>query len=279
MCSKHQFQFGDFSTLPFDMVEQVLEAPSMRGFSTLPFDMVEHVLSNLSLIELARISTTCSNFRAVYRTQIPREQKARCKLAVKLCGRERIACIVALIVDLLKGEPFSEDYHDAKWNECCISADWVLHGPLPRSSAGSRPKRKPGDIRVWIMPGTQDCSQPLYGSIALTAGNWQLSRITVKVLRSGKGAVIEVVPTWDGDLEVVSLMQALLSEGLLRFVRDKGQNLEVCVRRASDGPIPSHAVLRAQVAPLLACAARYTHEHKLSGPCRIFKTNLFIGGA
>ncbi len=124
-----------FSTLPFDMAEQVLETSPIRGFSTLPFDMVEHVLANLSLIELARISETFSAFRAVPRTQMPREQKARCNLSVSFTGHERIKRIVALIVDLLKGVPFSKDYFSEKWNECAGFPQmgcWMGHIPNHR---------------------------------------------------------------------------------------------------------------------------------------------------
>jgi hypothetical protein len=259
------------------------ETSHITSFSTLPFEMVEQVLAKLSLIELARISTTCSAFRAVSRTQIPREQEARCKLAVKVCGRERIARIVALIVGLLKGEPFSKDLITEKWNERWISADGVLYGPLPRSSAGSRPQPEHGDIRVLIMPGSQDGSRTVYGSIAVAAGDWASSRIMVKALRDDKGAVTDVFPIWDGDLEVVALMQALLmSVGLVRLVQDEGQKFEIWIRRVSGcshAPMAPRAVLRAQVAPLVALATRHTHIDNMLGHWSIFETNMFIEGA
>jgi hypothetical protein len=136
-------------------------------------------------------------------------------------------------------------------------------------------------MRVWIRPGSQECSSPVFGSIALAAPNWAWSCITVRIFRNGKGAVIDVNPVNHKDREVLSLMQAVLSAGLARFVQDEGLKIEICVQRSTHGhgPIVSRAVLRAQVAPLLECATRYTLDDRMLGTSRIFKACMLIGRA
>jgi hypothetical protein len=248
------------------------------GWSTLPFDVVELILANLSLVELARVSTTCSAFGAVSRTQMPREQKARCKLAVRLFGQERTGRIVALILHLLKEKPWSEHFLHGEWNECWISADGVLKGPAPQSLP-HRMQPEHGDIRVWALPGTGDDSITHHSRIMLRAQNWDWSCITILFHRKGPGAVFDVVTLGDDDLEVVALLQALLNGGLAQFVQDEGQQLEVSVRRGRCGPISSRAVLRAQVAPLLPYAPRYSQVEKTLDEWEIFTTDMFIGGA
>jgi hypothetical protein len=97
------------------------------------------ILVNLPLGDVASISTTCQCFHRVYRILMSEEQQARCELAVRSFGGQRIACIAGLIDRLVKGEPLSLDLVDDNTSRFWVSGDGVLvpvpcQSPIPRSA-------------------------------------------------------------------------------------------------------------------------------------------------
>jgi hypothetical protein len=218
--------------------------------------MVHEILANLSLIGLARISRTCRSFNAVYRRLLAKEQKARHNLANSSCGRERVMGMIWFTTHLLKEEVAEAQFFRKSWGSAWrVCADGTLHGPIRPTSVRQSP-REPGDILVWpyLIPGP-----PAIGSVYVEAGNCRFGQFFMKFGCNGKGVTIFVTPASDDDLVFVAIVHAMLSKGLASFVYEAGSRVEIRIR----GPInPTNrgtpAGLKAQIAPLLPFASRYT---------------------
>jgi hypothetical protein len=128
------------------------ERSHTASWGSLHEDLLTGILANLSLVELARISRTCRSFKAVYGRLMVAQQKSRRDLAVKLFGRERITCLLALITYLLKWEPSPSDISEEVERNGWISADGVLH-MLPPDDLVWEFMTKAGDITLSLVVG------------------------------------------------------------------------------------------------------------------------------
>jgi hypothetical protein len=234
---------------------QAIGKSPTTSWSSLPNDMVDVILANLSLIELAELSRTCTSFNAVYRRLIAQEQKARRNLAVNCCRLERIRVLARLTGHLLKDEVLHPCFFARAQNAWWISADGVLHGPV--CAYGVRQlAREAGDIFVWMY---LEKGPPAISNLFVEVTNCTAGQVTMQFNGERKGVTIYVFPTSQDDLAVVSVVQAMLSEGLADFVHEVGSRVEIRIR----GPIiPGSRItpagLKAQIAPLLSFASRYT---------------------
>jgi hypothetical protein len=241
---------------------------SDKSLISLPLEMLEEILGKLSLFEGARMAATCRTLHALYRPLMAREQKARYDLAVKSCGRERIACILALIKLLLTGRrlrPWDGKLAHGRWNDCWVCADGVLRGPT-RLNPHSRERGE--DILASICPGQDWRDSPhVYEIILFGPPSWQGAGVSFRVDRNRVGTLIDAVTTGDGNLHMVALLQALLSDGLAQSIHDAGQHVEIRLRPVrihSESEITREG-LRAQIAPLLPFVSQYTPVRKASG--------------
>jgi hypothetical protein len=160
------------------------------SWRSLPHDMVDVILSNLALLELARIASTCHAFHALYRQQLAAVQEARTALAKKSFGDKRIKRISAVVDRFLKREPLGT-YHvvrdrntDYDRNIHRIS----LEGKIPRVFAASQRIHETCD--AFVSAGYNG-SQPLYygrydpDTLWVRAGD--RSRLLMQIHRSRRG--------------------------------------------------------------------------------------------
>lgn len=197
------------------------------------------------------MSTTCSTFRAVYLQRMAALQKSRVDLALSLCGRERVACIIALIADLLLGKPRKEDFVANQPNRFWVTADGDLLGPM-HNTLGMQWTIETGDL--WVMP-FQEGMYVWCNFNPVDAPDYERSFLSVHIRPDRKGVVINVRPSQDQDLRPVAMLQALLAGGLAEFfdIAGKWAYINIIVQGTSAGvmALKDHAV------PLLPFASRY----------------------
>jgi hypothetical protein len=231
------------------------------SWDLLPNELVEVVLANLSLIDLARTSPTCSSFKAVYRRLMAQQQKARCDLVFKSCSREQIACLVRLIAHLLKKESLEagsirREEGSVREEEGClhISTAGVLYGP-PLCVPLWQMISTAGDIHVDVWQPAQEPS-----ILFLHTEKCALGAVRMIFNSFWQGVTLLVIPSGDEDLEPLAFMQVLLSEGLAEVFRDAGKDAEIQVEgsRYPADKVATRAGLKAQIAPLLPFASHYT---------------------
>jgi hypothetical protein len=220
----------------------------------LPDDMVEVILGNLRIDELARISTTCSEFKAASGRRMAVQQKARFDQAVKACGAQRIACLIALIAHLLHGYCLNAHFSAHKWSFCRITAGGVLTGPGPRTLAGQAMGAE-GDFRISISLNWHDDWVALF---FVETQEWGQSHLTVRISRDRRQVRISVAPTHDEDYQAVSLVQAMLSEGLAQFAHEAGKVVDISMKRSPTTSSCTQEGFKAQIISLLPYASLYT---------------------
>jgi hypothetical protein len=175
------------------------------GWKDLPEDMEEEILPRLSLLEMARTSALCRSFRARYRTRMAAEQEARCKLAIKSFGIERIARIVSVITHHLEGESRFPGLVDGKWHHFWVSTAGVLQGPCSRNEAVEKSDAE--NISMSFFPayrttgyGTEDC-------LLVGLPDWRRDQLTMWLRRDLKGVTFKVYPKSDADLLMMAMIQ------------------------------------------------------------------------
>jgi hypothetical protein len=87
---------------------------------------------------------------------------------------------------------------------------------------------------------------------------FDFGRLNVYFTDDRVGIAFCVVPRGDEDLEPLAFMQALLSEGVAKVCRDAGKDAEVRVEGSRYPVMGTPAGWKAQIAPLLPFASRYT---------------------
>jgi hypothetical protein len=219
------------------------------GWETLPFEVQELILAQLTLMDLARVATTCKVFHAVFPGVVAKEQSARCNIAAECFGRGRITYIAGLVERIFKGEALGISAAKSKRgrSRCWISADGKAHGSRPHPHRFSLQNPHDRDSMVC-------CSWRPYagGFPGLYISAFAKKGTEVYMQFDGKtGASIFVLPTANGDFEGVALVQALLSEGLSRICRDAGQPIHIHVRGLAVSSGLTKAGCKAQIAPLL----------------------------
>ncbi len=239
------------------------------SWSSLPLDMVELILGHLSLVDVAQISRTSRTFQAMYRARMLLEQKARCELAIKSCGRKRILCVLGIFQHLLKGDSLCPEFVDNKWNHFWICAQGVLHALDPLSSAKSSRSsiRKDVGLEVWVCPGGYGLRRASAKSkcrdeqkiVVRVFPGW--SQLSMNIDHTPMRSVIDVRTRGDDDVVPVALLQALLSEGLALCMHDAGQHVEVRIRPDFDFCEVTQVGLKAQIAPLMPFAPHGTPLH------------------
>lgn len=228
------------------------------SWSVLPDDVVHVILDKVRLIDLARITTACTSFRAAYRRRMGVEEEARRQLAVNTFGAARIACILDLTVRLLKKEPLLPGLRDEFWDWFRIHEDGFLHGPLRRAPLDT-PNN--GDIDVWLWRTKVPCLDGAWGGIDVTAPEGEG---TMQMKFRPLFVDVEVIPTNDEDLVPMALVQALLGGGLARIIRDVGAHAEVRVGRFEKARY-TQTGLKVQIAPLSPFGSQYTPVEKAVG--------------
>lgn len=191
--------------------------PHVMNWGAMPEEMAELIPSKLPLVYLARLSTTCILFQAVFCKQLAGEQKARCNFAIEWLGRERIISILTLIKRWLEGETFkAHEDEGLLTNWCCIAEDGTYHNEpsqphLPAIMFCQRYKR-------YYAAGVK--GDGVHGTYVSTivAGAAYLD-----VSQQSNNAPITVRKYHDQHLEGVAVVQALLSEGLGRVFDEAGR--------------------------------------------------------
>ncbi len=230
------------------------------SWASLPDDIVEEILAKLSLLELARISRTCSSFNALYDRRLEGEPKARHDLANKAFGHERIARIGALAACFLKGEPLGLPLVEGGTGRFSMSVD----GAVVHLGRGSGPRAKAGESIVSVSDYDWLCPRRVRQmfTVDVYAEN---GSIVYMVMHNNKlEATINLSPSSDDDLEGVALVQALLSGGLAQSISDAGVLFTINIW-------PSHlneelctpSGLRAQRLPLLGYASGFKSVTKV----------------
>jgi hypothetical protein len=240
------------------------------SWSDLPTDMVEEIFSHLSLLDSARISSTCYSFRELYGTRMVAEQGARCDLVIQAFGHARIQCLVDLLATYMRGDSLHAAWVSGRRNMFSVSADGAL---VPNPWAWRAFQRGDGGLaadgqasftgmRVAIWPYQYITADGKGNAdrICIETPGWAWGYLSVSISQA-KRIMIDMNPH-DADLKLVALLQAMLSQGLAQLMRDAGRYAVVDIQ-----PLPESAVLKewglsAQILPLMPFVSRYTPWRK-----------------
>jgi hypothetical protein len=218
--------------------------------SCLPANMVEVILGNLSLLELARVSSTCRAFHALYRKQLAAIREACTALSNKSFSQKQILRLGDVITRFLKAEAWGLDFIDHDTNFYQISAEGVISHVLqsPQMTAEARD--------AFVSPSI---NQPLYfacfGPDTLSVRGRNASRLLMRIHRTQRGHAINIFPKNDEDLEGVALAQALLGGGLAKYIRESRQGANLSMHSGWGGA--TRAGLKRQIATLVLFSSRY----------------------
>jgi hypothetical protein len=119
---------------------------------------------------------------------------------------------------------------------------------------------QPGDLLVAVQPWFLG-SIVISSSIRLRAQNWPWSELSMQIHDEWRGVTIDVIPSWDQDLEPVSLVQAFLSGGVAQSIRDGGRFAKIRIKPPNDPFVNAGftiAGLKAQMMPLLPFSPSHT---------------------
>jgi hypothetical protein len=152
--------------------------PNTASWSVLPNELEELILANLSLTDLARISTTHSSFQRVYCEHLARDQKTRCNLAVECFGRERLSCIATLIRRFVKGEALGMDLDDVSLAAgCCLCEGGLLHKGTAEPCVPPDWSARAGACTVWVSARRQGTCTTLSFRVRVREGSEVVMRI------------------------------------------------------------------------------------------------------
>jgi hypothetical protein len=239
------------------------------SWSALPDDMVGVILGNLSLLDFARISRTCSAFHALYRQQLAAVQEALTALAQKSFGQQRIMRIGGVITRFLKREALPVGYVEHNMNIYEISAEGVIS-----RVRGTTHLTGEGPFVTLVI------AEPLYYARYHADTLWVharlRSRLLMRIHRAGWGHAIGIFPENDQDFEGVALAQTLLSGGLAKCIRDSGQCADLSIYPGLDGAA-TRAGLKSQIATLMPFSSYYMRGGRLFDAFYGFTESMQIG--
>ncbi len=222
---------------------------------SLPNDLQETVLDHVSLVELTKGSTLGNAFQNAFCRKLKEVQKARCGLANKTVGYERIQTIAAITTGFMEGHfPGPEVSKNAaqRW-WICPDGKLYADGEVPYDTVEVEGRIR--DCRVWA---TLEGSPPVMLEITLSRGGM---RWTVRVYCDDMSRFVSVYTYGDEDLEGSAFIQALFSYGFAASGREAWPPARVRIN-AADRRFPRLSFtdegLQAQMAPLLPLAAMYT---------------------
>jgi hypothetical protein len=167
------------------------------SLDALPIELEEKVLSNLSPVELARVSTTNTAFLAAHQQGMAEEQKALGARANEWFGRKRTKRFAEFLQGFFKEDMLDDDLAE----EIGLFITWSLCMTGMRLNLDTL-SGEPVQMRMHIVEGGFTISCPIKG-------------------RADPGWVI--------------LLQALLSGVVPSAFRD-GQSIRMCIRIGSDAP-------------------------------------------
>jgi hypothetical protein len=236
------------------------------NWSYLPEELIPVILANLSLFELARISCTCRGFKAVYGRLMAAEQKSRRDLAVKSFGGKRIACLLALITHLLGREIPGADSGKEGRKEGWISEDGELQDLRPCDFS----RNLVISFSLYL-----NCSPDRTTVVLVIPHKSQWPGLLVDISCDRNNVSLRLSPASDGDLEMVAVVQALLSDGLAEFIRNSKKGAEIRVLMGSKRC--TRAGLKAQIFPLLPFASSFTCMPRGTGSGDLIEERMHIG--
>jgi hypothetical protein len=237
------------------------------SWSSLPEEMVDLILAKLSVIELARIATTCHRFHAMYWEQMAAQQKSHRSLAVTSFGSGRLDCISHLIDGMLKSATWIPKFNQSCWHSFWVSANGEMHvarDPLQ--------EYRPGTVFVSLFWGNFRSS--FTGVLLVQSPSRSVVRFRFRPDRT-LGS-IEVMPTKDEDVEGVALVQTLLGQGLPQLIGKSGQPAYVSIMRHPNPGIFTRAGLKSQIGPLFPFASRYDPRLSVLGDSVDFIERILI---
>jgi hypothetical protein len=223
--------------------------PAVMGWRNLPPDMEEQILFKLSLLELARVSTTCRRFGDVFCRKMVEEEKARRRLTLLNFGQERIKSIVARVGGYLKGNIMKPSMVKGVTGKCWITANGAWH---VRGSSGVEDEEHVGDTPVSVSVSDE------VGCVSMTVIAPNQSKVVLSIFPLRKLIMFRLWPLDDDDLEGIALVQSLITEAVAQGIHDGGVSFDISIaawvvigrcRCTSAG-------LQAQIKPLLACASQ-----------------------
>jgi hypothetical protein len=224
------------------------------GWSALPNELEDLILDMLPVVELARISRTCSSFSAASSRRLIEQQKACCDLALAFWGRDRIQTVVAIAETFLKGERLNSKTE----GHSCIFGDGVCGDGIQGISRavlkcyGAHGQLKDNDTKTTVHISAATCNPYIF----MHMGVGDHPKVDLMIDRTAKTAWIWVYPQGDDDLVGVGFVLALLSGSVSPLFHDGGLSINILVTGASTGNF-SVAGLQAQVAPLMPMVSSY----------------------
>ncbi len=236
---------------------QLKQGGLAMSWSDLPYDVEELILGHLSLLELARDSTTSKTFQGLFSQRMAQQREARADLALACFGRERITAIVNILHQFLEGEAVHPAIRGTGYNTCWILADGTLYVEPPRSKylttkAAARP-HGPGDFEVHV---AFDPSGAPALTLRIEIKKAELPPVEVHVHRH-QGVTVALTPECDDDVLGLALAQVVLSENMAPVIQAHGLPVDVTVERFASEATCTLKGLQAQIGPLLSLASRY----------------------
>jgi hypothetical protein len=221
------------------------------GWDALPQDVEEAILSNLSLVELARVSRTKSFFLTVFHKRRAEEQKALREVAAERFGSARITRIITLVERFYKRQLLDACLADSPpKTSCWIYEDGSCRRERPEPeplSAGQFFRQIGIEVEIELLGNGADAGM----RITIEAQHWSQVRL---LLCHNFRACVFVYPRREEDLRGLALVQALLSEGLAQIVADAGQRTFIYITGINMQMRFTQAGLKAMVAPLVPFA-------------------------
>jgi hypothetical protein len=239
---------------------------AVMNWNSLPWEMVELILLSLTLVQLARVSSTCRTFQTFFSRRVARQQKALCDQALECFGRDRIACIAGLLDRFLNRGTVDPRLTKGVTHACWVSADGVLHVSDPANPLTPAHRcHDVGYIRIFLHVD----NMPIYNisfdstSMQVKVGDRGSSQVYLSIGPSRKVLGISIVPGGDDDTEGVALVYTLLSGGVAPSLGDRGLVIDVRVRDDTEGC--TWAGLQNQIVPMIPSASVYVGADTVRG--------------
>jgi hypothetical protein len=224
-------------------------------WSALPVEMEELIVAKLSLVALARLSSTRKVFKATFCKHLAREQKARCERAACIFGGGRITCIAELVDSFVRKETLQSYLGDGPLsNLYWVAEDGACHAH-GRGPAGGDTTH---DVQVRVLfsgnvpLGSESHSRHISDShsmhITVSVGGEQ--QMYLHLFGQGDKASIFIAANKVDD-EGAAMLQALLSQGLAQSLHGVGKRAYLCIIGCTSSPVLTPAEFKFLVCPLL----------------------------
>jgi hypothetical protein len=256
------------------------------GWDDLPTHLQEVIISKLSLVELARVATTCRVFNATLPRVLAEEQKARCNMAAETFSPECVTSLVALIDGFVKGKAV-ESYLTATtdWCKCAFFEDGRLHNDWRDAYMNrdvGKPK-KPPPVGVTVHRNRNNPALHMVVEVFMVSRRGR--SVCMELGRERKAASITVYASDDDDVEGVALVQAMLSAGMFQTFFDAEYSVGLCIhgishlgpfidRKYMAEPDVTFAGWKALIAPLLPFGS-YCNACRRSGQSSLIPPQCF----